>query len=161
MDTDWQVQIEEEDKPKTVFQVGTLGLNGFYRMSFGLCKVQATFQCLMEMCMNEINLRDRLVFLEDVIIFSATFGILIERLQAVFLSITRAQPKTEGFIMWVYVIRGHLLGPKSIPGRHQNWSKKTSAIKNWPVPKTVKDVRAFLVLTGYYWRFLKITNTLW
>ena len=99
MDTDWQVKIEEQDKPKTVFQVGTLGLHGFYRMSFGLCKVQATFQRLMEVCMNEINLRDRLVFLDDVFIFSATFGILIDCLQAVFLSITSAQPKTEGFIM--------------------------------------------------------------
>ena len=32
----WQVEIEEEDKPKTAFQVGTLGFFEFNRMPFGL-----------------------------------------------------------------------------------------------------------------------------
>ena len=33
--------------------------------------------------------------------------------------------------------------------------EKTSAIENWPEPKTVKDVRSFLGFTGYYRRFIK------
>ena len=43
----WQVEIEEKDKEKTAFQVGTLGFYEFHRMSFGLCNAPATFQCLM------------------------------------------------------------------------------------------------------------------
>ena len=33
--------------------------------------------------------------------------------------------------------------------------KKIKAILQWPVPLTVTDVRSFLGLTNYYWRFLK------
>ena len=80
----WQVEIEEEDKPKTAFQVGTLGFYEFHRMPFGLCNAPATFQRLMEMCMGDMNLRDCLVYLDDVIIFSTTFEEHIDRLQAVF-----------------------------------------------------------------------------
>ena len=33
--------------------------------------------------------------------------------------------------------------------------KKVKAVLNWPVPKTVYDVRAFLGFLGYYRRFIK------
>ena len=51
----WQVEIQEKDKPKTAFQVGTLGFIEFNRMPFGLCNATATFQRLMECCMGEMN----------------------------------------------------------------------------------------------------------
>ena len=79
-----QVEIEEENKPKTAFQVGTPRFYEFHRMPFGLCNAPATFQRLMEMCMGYMNLRDCLIYLDDVVICSSTFEEHLERLQAVF-----------------------------------------------------------------------------
>lgn len=80
----WQIELKEEDKPKTAFQVGTLGFFEANRMPFGLCNAPATFQRLMERCMGDLNLRDCLIYLDDIIIFSSTFEEHIDRLHAVF-----------------------------------------------------------------------------
>ena len=80
----WQVEIKEEDKQKTAFQVGTLGFYEFNRMSLGLCNAAATFQRLMERCMGDMNLRDCLIYLDDEIFFSSTFEEHLDRLEAVF-----------------------------------------------------------------------------
>ena len=33
--------------------------------------------------------------------------------------------------------------------------EKIKAIKYWPVPKDVTDVRSFMGITSYYWRFIE------
>ena len=66
------------------FQVGSLGFFEFHRMPFDLCNAPATFQRLMERCMGDMNLRECLIYLDDVIIFSSSFEEHIERLEAVF-----------------------------------------------------------------------------
>ena len=38
-------------------------------MAFGLTNALATFQRLMERCMGELNLRKRLIFLDNILIF--------------------------------------------------------------------------------------------
>ena len=57
----------------TAFQVGNLGFYEFNHMPFGLCKTPAIFQRLMERCMGEMNQRDCLIYLDDIIFFSSKF----------------------------------------------------------------------------------------
>ena len=71
------MELKEEDKGKTAFQE-------CYRMPFGLCNAPATFQRLMERAMGDMNLRDCLIYLDDIIIFSDTFDTHLDRLEAVF-----------------------------------------------------------------------------
>ena len=151
----WQVELKEEDKPKTAFQVGTLGFFEANRMPFGLCNAPATFQRLMERCMGDLNLRDCLIYLDDIIIFSSTFEEHIDRLNAVFERLQehnlKLKPsKCELFREQVLYL-GHVV---SMDGIHTDPSK-IEAVKNWPIPQNTKDVRKFLGFTGYYRRFVK------
>ena len=80
----WQVEVKEEDKYKTAFTVGNMGFFECNRMAFGLTNAPATFQRLMERCLGELNLKECLIFLDDILIFSTTFEEHLERINAVF-----------------------------------------------------------------------------
>ena len=53
-------------------------------MPFDLCNDPATLQRLMERCMGDINLRDFLVYLDDISIYPNTFQEHLSHLEAVF-----------------------------------------------------------------------------
>ena len=151
----WQVEVKEEDKAKTAFKVGTLGFFEFNRMPFGLCNTPATFQRLMERSMGDINLRDCLIYLDDIVVFSSTFEEHIDRLEAVFKRLKRNNLKLKAskceFFKREVTYLGLVVSQEGI----QTDPSKIDAVKTWPVPKTVKEVRMFLGFTGYYRRFVK------
>ena len=66
----WQVEMDEESKPLTAFTVGLLGLYECKRMAFGLTNTPATFQRLMETCLEDLNLHWCIIYLDDIVIFS-------------------------------------------------------------------------------------------
>ena len=78
----WQVEMREEDKAKTAFRVGDLGFYDCNRMPFGLTNAPATFQRLMEQTIH--NLPNVIVFIDDIVVFSATFEDHLEKLDKVF-----------------------------------------------------------------------------
>ena len=151
----WQVEVKEADKAKTTFQVGSLGFYECNRMPFGLCNAPATFQRLMERCMGDLNLRDCLIYLDDIIIFSTTFEEHLERLQAVFARLQdhnlKLKPVKCNLFRRKVSYLGHVV---SEAGIHTD-PNKIDAIQNWPVPNSVREVRRFLGFAGYYRRFIK------
>ena len=151
----WQVELKEEDKAKTAFQVGPLGFYECNRMPFGLCNAPATFQRLMERCMGDINLRDCLVYLDDIIIFSHSFQEHLGHLEAVFERLQeqnlKLKPSKCEFFRDQVLYLGHIVSQAGI----QTDPAKIEAVKSWPIPQCTKDVRKFLGFTGYYRRFIK------
>ena len=151
----WQVEVAEEDKCKTAFQAGTLGFFEFNRMPFGLCNAPATFQRLMERCMGDMNLRDCLIYLDDIVVFSSTFEEHIERLESVFPRLLTNNLKLKAskceFFCREVTYLGHVVSQEGI----RTDPSKIEAVLNWPEPKTVKEVRKFLGFTSYYRRFVK------
>ncbi|XP_027866831.1 uncharacterized protein LOC114140802 isoform X1 [Xiphophorus couchianus] len=75
----YQIEMAEEDKAKTAF-VTPLGFWEWNRMPQGITNAPSTFQRLMERCMGDLHLKEVLVFLDDIIIFSATLEEHEERL---------------------------------------------------------------------------------
>ncbi len=151
----WQVGMREEDKAKTAFSVGPLGFYECNRMAFGLTNACATFQRLMETCMGELNLRECLVFIDDILIFSHNFDDHIKRLEKVFQKLDKhglklKPSKCELFMSQVKYL-GHVVSKHGI---HTD-PDKIAALTTWPVPNSVKSVRSFLGFAGYYRKFVK------
>ncbi len=151
----WQVEMSEEDKAKTAFSVGGLGFYECNRMAFGLTNAPATFQRLMETCMGELNLRECLVFIDDILIFSKTFEEHLSRLDAVLQRLHKHGLKLKAskceFFRTEVKYLGHVVSEEGV---HTD-PEKTSSLTTWPVPTSVKLLRSFLGFTGYYRRFVK------
>ena len=152
----WQVEIEEEDKHLTAFTVGNMGFFECNRMAFGLTNAPATFQRLIERCMGELNLKECLIFLDDILFFfSKTFEEHLERLEAVFSRLRqnglKLKPSKCEFFKTSVKYLGHVVSQEGA----ETDPDKIEAPTTWPVPQNVKQLRSFLGFAGYYRHFLK------
>ena len=150
----WQVEMDEESKPLTAFTVGLLGFYECKRMPFGLTNAPATFQRLMENCLGDLNLHWCIIYLDDIVIFSKDPASHLERLEAVFQKLEEAGLKLKPSkceLFWrKLAYLGHVISAKGVATDEG----KIEAIKNWPTPTNVTEVRSFLGFTGYYHRFI-------
>lgn len=78
----YQIEMEERDKCKTAF-VCPHGFYEFNRMPQGVTNAPSTFQHLMERCMGDMNLKEALVFIDDLMVFAPTLEEHEQRLMKV------------------------------------------------------------------------------
>ena len=67
----WQTPMVAESKQYTAFTVSMLGFYECKHMLFRLCNAPATFQHLMQNCLEELNYTTCLMYLDDVVIYSS------------------------------------------------------------------------------------------
>lgn len=150
----YQIEMEEADKHKTAF-VCPLGFFEFNRMPQGITNAPSTFQRLMERCMGELNLKQALVFLDDLIIFSSTLEEHEERLMRVLNQLKefglKLSPGKCKFFQTSVKYLGHIVSERGI----ETDPDKVAALKTWPKPNNLKELRTFLGFCGYYRRFVK------
>ena len=150
----WQVQMAAQDKPKTAFST-KYGLYQFNVMPFGLCNAPGTFERLMETVLRGMQWERAVLYLDDIIVFSNNIQQHMQRLEEVFQRLKEAnltlKPSKCRFFQKKVEFLGHIVDEQGI---HTD-PKKVEAVASWETPKRVKDVRAFLGLTGYYRRFIK------
>ena len=150
----WQVGVKESDKMKTAFSVGPLGFFECNRMAFGLGNAPAYFQRLMKRCMGKPHLRECLIYLDDIIIFSKTFDEHLVRLANVFRQLELHGLKLKGSKCEFFQRQVNYLGHDvSDAGIHTD-PDKIAVLKEWKPPTNVKKLRSFLAFAGYYRRFV-------
>ena len=149
-----QVPLRESDIPKTAFTT-KYGLYEYLTMPFGLCNATATFQRLMELALSGLQWTTCLIFLDDVISFSSSFDQHVCDLRSILSRIRDAglklKPSKSQLFCSEVSFLGHVISEKGVLPNPDNVQK----LCDWPVPKTQKQVRAFLGLGNYYRRFVK------
>lgn len=150
----YQIEVDEADKHKTAF-VCPLGFWEFNRMPQGITNAPSTFQRLMEKCMGDINLKEVLVFLDDLIVFSETLEEhetrllhVLNRLKEYGLKLSLEKCK---FFQTSVRYLGHIVSQHGVETDPQ----KVEALKTWPSPRNLKELRSFLGFAGYYRRFIQ------
>jgi len=147
----FQIAIKPDHKEKTAFSCHR-GHFQFIKMPFGLNNAPATYQRCIDVVLMGLKGIDCLVYLDDIICFSATMEEHAQKLYTIFERLERAnfriQPEKCVFATDTVEYLGHICTPLGI----RPDPKKIRAIEEYPVPKTVRDIRAFIGLAGYYRR---------
>ena len=151
----WQVQMSEKSRQYTAFTVGSLGVYEFLRMPYGLCNAPATFQRLMQNCLEELNLTYALVYLDDVIMYSKTEEDHLRRLQAVFERFyehrLKLKPSKCHFLRKQITFLGHKVSADGMKPGNLN----LRGIAEMAPLANYTEVRRFLGMTGFFRRFIK------
>lgn len=149
-----QVPLDPSSQPKTAFAISGRGFYKYKRMAFGLCNSGATLCRLVDKVIGCDLEPFVFVYLDDIIIatndFETHFEILhklTERISAAGLTISVSKSR---FCMRSLKYLGYIVNEEGISPDPE----KISAIEGYPVPKSVKDVRRLIGLTGWYRRFI-------
>jgi len=163
LDVRWgynNIHIQEGNEWKAAFKT-PLGLFEPIVMTFGLCNVPATFQTFMDTQFADLIATGHVViYLDDILIFATTLDKLVfymhkvlKRLQELDLFL---QPAKCSFNQTSVEYLGLILSE----GELRMDPAKLQAVKDWPHPKSVKDIQKFLGFCNFYRHFVHTYSTL-
>ncbi len=123
-----QIEMEEADKCKTAF-VCPLGFWEFNRMPQQITNVPSTFQRLMERSMGDLNRKQVLFFIDDLIVFSKT---LESRLLQVLNRLKEYGLKLSPEKCWLFQTSVRYLGHIVSQNGVETDPAKVEALRTWP-----------------------------
>ena len=145
----WQIPMHPEAIEKTAF-VCHRGLFEFTRMPFGLANAPAEFQRTMQTVLGKMLGRFAMVYLDDIVVYSKNerehrehINLICDALEENGLKL---KPSKCEFNKSSVELLGYIVSAEGITCNPQ----KTEVIAKLSQPQTVKDVRSFLGMAGYY-----------
>jgi hypothetical protein len=149
-----QIHMKEAGIPKTAFHTHE-GHYEFLVMPFGLCNAPSTFQSLMNHVFHPFLRYFVLVFFDDILIYSKNWTNHLTHVDQVLRLLSQHQRFLKqskcAFGASEVEYLGHLVGKDGIRVDPKN----IEAMQDWSHPKTLKSLRGFLGLTGYFRKFVK------
>ena len=129
-------------------------------MPFGLTNAPATFQGLMNDLFRSHLRKFILVFFDDILVYSKSWDDHLSHLHTVLTilstnSLLAKESKCRFGVTSVDYL-GHVISEQGVSVD----LSKIIAVLEWPTPTTVKGVRGFLGLAGYYRKFIRNFGTI-
>ena len=154
------IRIKEGDKYKAAFKT-PLGLFEPTVMTFGLCNAPATFQTFMNNIFTDmIDEGHVVVYLDDILIFSDNPAHLDKLTQEVLQHLQDHDLYLKPEKCMFAQTSIEYLGIIITEGCLKMDPAKLTAITNWPIPCTVKQLQAFLGFCNFYrWFFKDYSHT--
>ena len=149
----WQVPLAPESRPLTAFSTPA-GHFQYVRLPMGLKNSPVVFQLLINEVFRGILGQGVFAYLDDVIVVSPDMETHFARLQEVLARISQAGLKIKlakcHFLRKRLAFLGHVVDSD---GLHTS-DDKIKAVRDFPRPTTVTELKSFLGLSGYYRPFV-------
>lgn len=149
-----QIRLRLGEEHKTAFQTHS-GQYEFRVRALGLSEAPATFLKAMNTTLQPLLRKCVLVSFDDILIFSKSQEEHLTHIRLVLelLRCDKWQVKMEkcSFMRRQLRYLGHVISETGV----STDPDKIHAVQQWPAPQSVKELRSFLGLAGYYRRFVK------
>ncbi|KAI2646606.1 Transposon Tf2-6 polyprotein [Labeo rohita] len=153
------IRIREGDEWKTAFST-TSGHYEYRVMPFGLANSPSYFQAFVNEVFRDMLNRWVIVYIDDILIFSNTYADHVQHVRAVLQRLIQhklyAKEEKCQFHQERVSFLGYIISPEGVAMD----DTKVTAVRNWPRPKTLKELQRFLGFSNFYRRFIRHFSTL-
>ncbi|KAI9174135.1 hypothetical protein LWI28_012455 [Acer negundo] len=148
-----QIRIRPGDEWKTAFKTRE-GLYEWLVMPFGLSNAPSTFMRVMNQALRPFIGKFVVVYFDDILIYSANPELHLQHIREVLCVLRRekfvAAAKKCVFMTPKVLFLGYVISGEGL----QVDESKIEAVRQWPQPKTITEVRSFHGLASFYRRFI-------
>ena len=130
-------------------------------MPFGLYNAPSTFQSMINDVFHDLLDKGVVEYLDDILIYSEDEKSHIDLVRRVMERICVAKlccsiKKSDKHVREIEFL-GYQISPEGISMS----TARVESVKNWPVPRNVKDLQAFLGFANFYRRFIEVFSKIY
>lgn len=149
-----QIAIRKDDREKTAFSINHAKFQ-FRRMPFGLKNAPSIFQRCVNDILHKYIGKFAYVYIDDVLIFSNTEEEHMEHISLIVQALHEANMKISNEKSHFFKHETEFLGHIIKHGKITVDPEKIATIREYQIPQTLKQLRSFLGLAGYYRKFIR------